>query len=170
LRKRAPQAETFSHQETAKLARLRPRELIYLAERSVVPPSLQDARGRGSVRRYSSDDVAALKLAKLLRDRGYECKTVGEIIALVRAFLDELRSIPGHEWAPACLSEVEPSKPVWLHVVDGTFAAIETERGLGPYAHLPANRNRPVVKNDTKELIEQATDRLVINLAKVVNA
>lgn len=70
--------------------------LIYLCEKGVVQPDLQDAEGRGSSRRFSGRNL--LEFAVALRLRGLEIPAsfVGAVIYVLRAFERSLRKrLPG---------------------------------------------------------------------------
>ena len=70
--------------------------LIYLCEKGVVQPDVQDAKGRGSSRRFSARNL--LEFAVALRLRGLEIAAsfVAAVIYVLRAFEGSVRKeIPG---------------------------------------------------------------------------
>jgi DNA-binding transcriptional MerR regulator len=60
----------FSTAEAARLSNLTPRQLDHWARLGFLRPSLQEARGYGSRRRYSFADVVKLRVAARLRASG----------------------------------------------------------------------------------------------------
>ena len=158
--------KTLSHTEIMKLASIPSRELIYLVEKGVVIPEV-DAQGRGSSRRYSEENLAEIRLAKHLRNRGTEVRTVAQILALVRGFIDELRRIGPKDWVPQSLADV-PSD-IWLNLVDNSIVFFRFRDRFSPYTQLSVGR-RSSLKQGTEDLLNRCTDRLEINLAAVVKA
>lgn len=72
------------------------RQLDYWARTDLVRPSLADARGSGTQRRYSYRDLVRLKVVKSLLDAGVKLQTA-------RKAIDYLRDDLGEEWATASL-------------------------------------------------------------------
>ena len=72
------------------------RQLDYWARTDLVRPSLADARGSGTQRRYSYRDLVRLKVVKSLLDAGVKLQTARKAIEYLR---DDL----GEEWATASL-------------------------------------------------------------------
>src|SRR5437773_1536162 len=60
------------------------RQLDYWARTDLVRPSLTDARGSGSRRRYSYRDLLELRLVKSLLDAGIKLESVREVFAYLR--------------------------------------------------------------------------------------
>jgi DNA-binding transcriptional MerR regulator len=60
--------------------------LIYLCEKGVVQPDLQDAEGRGSSRRFSARNLLEFAVALRLRDLEISVSLVGAVIHVLRAF------------------------------------------------------------------------------------
>jgi DNA-binding transcriptional MerR regulator len=60
----------FSTAQVARLAGLTPRQLDHWDRQGFLKPSLQRARGYGSTRRYSFEDVVRLRVAARLRAAG----------------------------------------------------------------------------------------------------
>jgi MerR HTH family regulatory protein len=65
------------------------RQLDYWARTDLVRPSLADASGSGSRRRYSYRDLLELRMIKNLLDAGIRLETVREVFAYVRAYVGE---------------------------------------------------------------------------------
>jgi DNA-binding transcriptional MerR regulator len=72
------------------------RQLDYWARTDLVRPSLADARGSGTQRRYSYRDLLRLKVVKSLLDAGMRLETA-------RKAIDYLRGDLGDDWAQASL-------------------------------------------------------------------
>jgi DNA-binding transcriptional MerR regulator len=72
------------------------RQLDYWARTDLVRPSLADARGSGTQRRYSYRDLVRLKVIKNLIDAGVKLQTA-------RKAIDYLREDRGDDWASASL-------------------------------------------------------------------
>ena len=85
--------------------RISQRCLDYWAERDVVSPSIQAARGKGSERRYSFDDLVKLALVKRLRDAGLSLQKIRKGLKVMRkrwpkkdALLNELLATDGTDF------------------------------------------------------------------------
>ncbi len=72
------------------------RQLDYWARTDLVRPSLADAHGSGTQRRYSYRDLVRLKVIKNLIDAGVKLQTA-------RKAIEYLREDLGEEWASASL-------------------------------------------------------------------
>ncbi len=62
--------DSFSTAEAARLSSLTPRQLDHWARRGFLCPSVQEASGYGSCRRYSFSDIVKLRVAARLRGSG----------------------------------------------------------------------------------------------------
>ena len=87
-------AEGFFGPQTAELVGISYRQLDHWARQGLVKPSVAQAAGSGSRRRYSYNDLIELKIAKTMRDQGIDLKSIA------RAF-DYLRNQLGGEVASA---------------------------------------------------------------------
>lgn len=87
-------AEGFFGPQTAELVGISYRQLDHWARQGLVRPSVAQAAGSGSRRRYSYNDLVELKIAKTMRDQGIDLKSIA------RAF-DYLRNQLGGEVASA---------------------------------------------------------------------
>lgn len=87
-------AEGFFGPQTAELVGISYRQLDHWARQGLVKPSVAQAAGSGSRRRYSYNDLVELKIAKTMRDQGIDLKSIA------RAF-DYLRNQLGGEVASA---------------------------------------------------------------------
>lgn len=83
------EAQGFSGSRTAEIVGITYRQLDYWARTDLVRPSLVDAAGSGSRRRYSYRDLLELKVIKRLLDAGIRLETVRDIFAYLREHLGE---------------------------------------------------------------------------------
>lgn len=82
-------AEGFSGKRTAEIVGITYRQLDYWARTDLVRPSLVDAQGSGSRRRYSYRDLLELKIIKKLLDAGIGLTTVRNIFVYLQEHLGE---------------------------------------------------------------------------------
>jgi DNA-binding transcriptional MerR regulator len=82
----------FSGREAADIVGITYRQLDYWARTDLVRPSLADAKGSGSRRRYSYRDLIELKLIKTLLDAGQKLERVRAAFDYVRELGDDLAS------------------------------------------------------------------------------
>ncbi len=80
--------EGFSGKVAATVVGITYRQLDYWARTDLVRPSLSDANGSGSRRRYGYRDLLELKVIKTLLDAGIKLEQVREVFRYLR---DELR-------------------------------------------------------------------------------
>jgi len=79
----------WSGQKTAEIVGITYRQLDYWARTDLVRPSLVDAAGSGSRRRYSYRDLLELKVIKSLLDAGIRLETVRDVFTYLRDNLGE---------------------------------------------------------------------------------
>jgi DNA-binding transcriptional MerR regulator len=84
-----PQHNGYSTKRTAEIVGITYRQLDYWARTDLIRPSLADARGSGSRRRYSYQDLLELKVVKNLLDAGIRLELVREVFTYLREQLDE---------------------------------------------------------------------------------
>ncbi|HEY8547836.1 MAG TPA: MerR family transcriptional regulator [Acidimicrobiales bacterium] len=85
--------ESFSGKRAAEIVGISYRQLDYWARTNLIRPSLADANGSGSRRRYSYRDLIELKLIKTLLDSGTKLENIRQAFAYVRDQLgDDLTS------------------------------------------------------------------------------
>lgn len=82
-------SEGYSGHAAAEIVGITYRQLDYWARTDLVRPSLADARGSGSRRRYSYRDLLELKTIKRLLDAGIRLEVVREVFAYMRDNLGE---------------------------------------------------------------------------------
>lgn len=72
--------------------------LIYLCEKGVVEPDVQDAGGRGSSRRFSARNLLEFAVALRLRELELPASLIGAVVYVLRAFERSVRrEIPNFE-------------------------------------------------------------------------
>ena len=86
----------YSGARAAEIVGITYRQLDYWARTDLVRPSLADARGSGTQRRYSYRDLVRLKVVKSLLDAGVKLQTARKAIEYLR---DDL----GEQWETASL-------------------------------------------------------------------
>jgi DNA-binding transcriptional MerR regulator len=74
----------FSGTRTAQIVGISYRQLDYWARTDLIRPSLADASGSGSRRRYSYRDLLELRVVKKLLDAGISLERVREVFAYLR--------------------------------------------------------------------------------------
>lgn len=79
----------FSGKKTAEIVGITYRQLDYWARTDLVRPSIHDATGSGSRRRYSYRDLLELKVVKTLLDAGIKLESVRGVFAYLREQLGE---------------------------------------------------------------------------------
>lgn len=129
---RAPRAARdeqpgFSGARAAEIAGISYRQLDYWARTDLVRPSLVDAQGSGTRRRYSYTDLLELRVIKSLLDAGIKLENVREAFTYLR---DEL----GQEITSASLV-IQGSSSVVIHD-DGELVDL-VKRGQGVLNILP---------------------------------
>jgi len=76
--------EGFSGKRTAQLVGITYRQLDYWARTDLVRPSLTDAQGSGSRRKYAYQDLLELKVIKTLLDAGIRLELVREVFSYLQ--------------------------------------------------------------------------------------
>ena len=82
-------ADGFSGRTTAEIVGISYRQLDYWARTDLVRPSLAEAQGSGSRRRYSYRDLLELKVIKQLLDAGIKLESVRQVFSYLREQLGE---------------------------------------------------------------------------------
>jgi DNA-binding transcriptional MerR regulator len=85
--------EGFSGREAADIVGITYRQLDYWARTDLIRPSLADAKGSGSRRRYSYRDLIELKMIKTLIDAGQRLDRVRKAFDYLRDIGDDLASV-----------------------------------------------------------------------------
>jgi DNA-binding transcriptional MerR regulator len=81
--------EGFSGKRAAEIVNISYRQLDYWARTDLIRPSLADAHGSGTRRRYSYRDLIELKLVKMLLDAGHRLENIREAFQYIRHQLGE---------------------------------------------------------------------------------
>ncbi len=79
----------YSGARAAEIVGISYRQLDYWARTDLVRPSLVDAKGSGSRRRYSYTDLLELRVIKSLLDAGIKLESVREVFTYLRDQLGE---------------------------------------------------------------------------------
>jgi DNA-binding transcriptional MerR regulator len=79
----------YSGTQAAQIVGITYRQLDYWARTDLVRPSLADASGSGSRRRYSYRDLLELRMIKSLLDAGIRLETVRDVFNYVRASVQD---------------------------------------------------------------------------------
>jgi DNA-binding transcriptional MerR regulator len=82
----------YSGREAADIVGITYRQLDYWARTDLVRPSLADAKGSGSRRRYSYQNLLELKMIKTLLDAGQKLERVRAAFQYVRELGEDLTS------------------------------------------------------------------------------
>jgi DNA-binding transcriptional MerR regulator len=82
-------ADGFSGKKAADIVGISYRQLDYWARTDLIRPSMADARGSGSRRRYTYRDLLELKLVKTLLDNGIKLESIREAFLYLREHLGE---------------------------------------------------------------------------------
>ena len=80
--------EGFSGRQTADVVGISYRQLDYWARTNLIRPSLTDATGSGSRRRYSYQDLLELRVVKTLIDAGIKLESVREVFSYLRTHVN----------------------------------------------------------------------------------
>src|SRR4029450_8638167 len=83
-------SEGYSGREAADIVGITYRQLDYWARTDLIRPSLADAKGSGSRRRYSAKDLVELKMIKTLLDAGQKLERVRAAFGYLRDLGDDL--------------------------------------------------------------------------------
>jgi DNA-binding transcriptional MerR regulator len=81
--------EGFRGPQVCKLVGITYRQLDYWARTNLIRPSIADARGSGTQRRYSYRDLVELKVIKSLLDAGVSLQSARKAIEYLRTNLGE---------------------------------------------------------------------------------
>lgn len=77
-------SDGFSGTQAAKVVGITYRQLDYWARTDLIRPSLSDATGSGSRRRYSYKDLLELRVIKTLLDAGIKLESVRDVFTYLR--------------------------------------------------------------------------------------
>ena len=101
----------FRGPQTCKIVGISYRQLDYWTRTGLVAPSIQEAKGSGTQRLYSFNDLLQLKVVKNLTDAGASLQKVRQAIDYVRQNLDDewsrLTIVTDGSGVYACTSDAE---------------------------------------------------------------
>jgi DNA-binding transcriptional MerR regulator len=83
----------YSTEEVAKLSGFTVRQIGYWVKQGIITPSIQQARGSGTRRRYSFDDLLQLRFVRQLTNHGWSMQKIREAITRLRGIMDESGSL-----------------------------------------------------------------------------
>lgn len=90
----------YSTNEIAQMSGFSVRQIAYWAKQGIIVPSVQQAHGSGTRRRYSFDDLLQLRFVRQLRNCGWSVQKIREAINKLREVMDDphvlQRAIPVH--------------------------------------------------------------------------
>lgn len=112
----------FGGPEVCRIVGITYRQLDYWARTDLLRPSLADAQGSGTQRRYSYRDLVALKVIKSLLDGGVSLQTA-------RKAIDYLRDHLGEDLASASLV-IEGSSSVLARTGDDIVDLVRNGQGV----------------------------------------
>jgi DNA-binding transcriptional MerR regulator len=81
-------SDGFSGKRAAQVVGISYRQLDYWARTNLIRPSMSDAAGSGSRRRYSYRDLLELRVIKNLLDAGIRLESVREVFTFLRGHVD----------------------------------------------------------------------------------
>ena len=84
MRPGSASARSFAGHQTARIGGITYRQLDYWARTNLVRPSLADARGSGTRRRYSYRDLLKLGVIKALLDSGVRLQLIRDVFVAVK--------------------------------------------------------------------------------------
>jgi DNA-binding transcriptional MerR regulator len=99
--------------EAARLLGEPQHRLIYLCEKGVIQPDLQDAEGRGSSRRFSARNLLEFGVALRLRALGIPAAVSGAVLYVLRGFEKAIeKELPGFSLPNSLLASKAPELKV----------------------------------------------------------
>lgn len=113
----------YSGPEVCRVVGITYRQLDYWARTDLVRPSLADARGSGTQRRYSYQDLVRLKVVKSLLDAGVKLQAARAAIEYLRGDLGEAK------WETASLV-LDGSNSVFVRDGDALLDLVRQGQGV----------------------------------------
>jgi DNA-binding transcriptional MerR regulator len=83
----------YSTEEVAKLSGFSVRQISYWVKQGIITPSIQQAHGSGSRRRYSFDDLLQLRFVRQLMNHGWSIQKIREAITRLRDIMGDPQSL-----------------------------------------------------------------------------
>ena len=140
--------EGYSGPDVCRVVGITYRQLDYWARTDLVRPSLADARGSGTQRRYSYQDLVRLKVVKSLLDAGVKLQAARSAIDYLRDDLGETK------WETASLV-LDGSNSVFVR--DGEALVDLVRKGQGVLNIVPLGSMVQEVDAAIHELVPQDT-------------
>lgn len=84
---------TYSTHEVASLSGFTVRQIGYWVKQGIITPSIQQAHGSGTRRRYSFDDLLQLRFVRQLMNHGWSMQRIREAITRLRNIMGEPNSL-----------------------------------------------------------------------------
>jgi hypothetical protein len=125
--------------EAARLLGEPQHKLIYLCEKGVIQPDLQDAEGRGSSRRFSARNLLEFGVALRLRVLGIPAVVSGAVVYVLRGFEKAIKKeIPGFSLPSSLLGAEAPGLTVVIGDDQRLYITLSTGRsGAKTYGGVP---------------------------------
>jgi hypothetical protein len=121
----------WSLTDAARLLGEQQHRLIYLCEKGVVEPDLQDAEGRGSSRRFSNRNLLEFAVALRLRNLELSAGVIAAVVHVLRAFESAVgREISGFHLPESLRTSVAPDLRVVIS--DGRRLYFALAEGAAP--------------------------------------
>lgn len=93
-------SKIYSTSDVAQMSGFSVRQIGYWAKQGIVIPSIQQARGSGTRRRYSADDLLQLRFVRRLMNHGWSIQKIRVAINKLREVMDDpnvlQKAIPIH--------------------------------------------------------------------------
>lgn len=84
---------TYTTAEVAEISGFSIRQISYWAEQKIIVPSIQQAHGSGTRRRYSFDDLLQLRFVKQLMKHGWSLQKIREAVSRLRDVMGDQQSL-----------------------------------------------------------------------------
>lgn len=141
----------YSTEEVAKLSGFTVRQIGYWVKQGIITPSIQQAHGSGTHRRYSFDDLLQLRFVRQLMNHGWSMQKIREAITRLRDIMGEPNSLQkavlidgSHTILAICkvkggerviLDALDPGgqQVMWIYL---DMLREETERSIAQNSHL----------------------------------
>lgn len=120
---------SYSSKEVSSLTELSLRQLAYWEVTGMVVPSIGQARGSGTRRYYSVDDIILLRCIRILQDNGWSTQRVRRF---VNAILDVIQ-------------DSDPIRYVFTMDKDGATVVCKTIEGIAASTSSLESSNAPVL-------------------------
>src|SRR6266851_9475143 len=86
-------SQTYSTSDVARISGFSVRQIAYWAKQGIIVPSIQQAHGSGTRRRYSFDDLLQLRFVRQLMNHGWSLQKIREAITRLREVMEDPHSL-----------------------------------------------------------------------------